>query len=77
MLPCKSPREHGKLLDLMTTLRESSNGNDAIWVVKVRLSKCAHFGPLSPAADAYDIAMLLKDEVLKDKVLRGTSAGHA
>lgn len=50
-------------MDLITGLPKSSNGNNAIWVVVDRLSKCAHFWPIKSTYDAYDIALLLKDKV--------------
>jgi hypothetical protein len=50
-------------MDLITKLPRSANGNDCIWVVIDRLSKCAHFWPTKSTADSYDIALLLKDKV--------------
>jgi Integrase zinc binding domain len=50
-------------MDLITGLPKSVNGNDCIWVVVDRLTKCAHFWPTKLTADAYDIALLMKDKV--------------
>jgi hypothetical protein len=50
-------------MDFITGLPRSANGNDAIWVVVDRLSKCAHFVPTTTKADSYDVAVLLRDKV--------------
>ena len=50
-------------MDFITGLPRSNNGNDAIWVVVDRLSKCAHFVPTTTKADSYDVAVLLRDKV--------------
>jgi Reverse transcriptase (RNA-dependent DNA polymerase)/RNase H-like domain found in reverse transcriptase/Integrase zinc binding domain/Chromo (CHRromatin Organisation MOdifier) domain/gag-polyprotein putative aspartyl protease len=50
-------------MDLITGLPRTKSGQDAIWVVVDRLSKCAHFAAIESEADALDIANLLRTRV--------------
>jgi hypothetical protein len=50
-------------MDFITNLPKTPNGNDAIWVVVDRLSKCAHFAATTMNADAYTVAQLLRTRV--------------
>jgi hypothetical protein len=52
-------------MDFITGLPKSKHGHNAIWVVVDRLSKCAHFAPTTTNADAYEVAVLMRDKVWK------------
>jgi hypothetical protein len=50
-------------MDFITNLPKTSNGNNAIWVVVDRLSKCAHFAATTMNATAHTVAELLRTRV--------------
>ena len=52
-------------MDFITALPTTSQGNDAIMVVVDRLSKMAHFIPISSKATAEDVAKLFMREVVR------------